>query len=48
VIAKIRILRNTNIVFSKYYRTKKNRIRQENTLIIEDTHDIIAQDEVNK
>jgi hypothetical protein len=48
VITKIRTFRNTNIIFSKRRRTKKNRIRQGGAFIIEDAHDIIAQDEINK
>jgi hypothetical protein len=42
------ILRIANKVFSKRYRTKKNHIRQGSALIIEETYNIIAQDEINK
>jgi hypothetical protein len=45
---KLYILRVANKVFSKYYRTKKNRICQGDIFIIEEAYDIIAQDEINK
>jgi hypothetical protein len=46
--AEVRILRVANKALSKRRRAKKNRIRQGGALTIEDTHDIIAQDEVDK
>jgi hypothetical protein len=46
--AEIRTLRVANKALSKRRRAKKNRIRQGGALTIEDAHDIIAQDEVNK
>jgi hypothetical protein len=45
---KLYIFRVVNKAFSKYYRTKKNHICQESILIIKETYDIIAQDEINK
>jgi hypothetical protein len=48
VTIKIQTFRNTNIILSKYRKTRKNRIRQGYILTIKDTHDIIAQDEINK
>jgi hypothetical protein len=45
---KLYILRVANKIFSKYYRTKKNHIYQGGAFIIEETHDIIIQDKVNK
>jgi hypothetical protein len=42
------IFQVTNKIFSKYRRTKKNHIRQGSIFTIEETHDIIAQDEINK
>jgi hypothetical protein len=42
------IFRVINKVFSKYRRTKKNRICQEGIFIIKEAYDIIAQDEINK
>ena len=46
--AEIRTLRAANKALSKRRRAKKNRIRQGGALTIEDTHDIIAQDEVDE
>jgi hypothetical protein len=46
--AEIRTLRAANEALSKRQRAKKNRIRQGGALTIEDTHDIIAQDEVDE
>jgi hypothetical protein len=48
VTAKIRILRKTNKVLSKCWKAKKNRIRQGDALTIEDTHNILAQEEVDE
>ena len=48
VNTELRTLRAANKALSKRRRAKKNRIRQGGALTIEDTHDIIAQDEVNK
>jgi hypothetical protein len=48
ITAEIHILRKANKVFSKCRRAKKNRIRQGGILIIEDTYDILAQEEVDK
>jgi hypothetical protein len=42
------IFRVANKVFSKRRRTKKNHICQGGALIIEEAHDIIAQNEINK
>jgi hypothetical protein len=48
ITAEIRILCKTNKTFSKYRRAKKNRICQGGIFIIEDTYDILAQEEVDK
>jgi hypothetical protein len=48
ITAKIYILRKANKVFSKRRRAKKNRIRQGGAFIIKDTHNILAQEEVDK
>jgi len=48
ISAKLRILRVANEALSKRRRAKKNRIRQGGVLTIEDTHDILAQEEVDK
>jgi hypothetical protein len=45
---ELRIFRVTNKVLSKYYRTKKNYIRQKGILIIKEAYDIIAQNKINK
>jgi hypothetical protein len=46
--AELRILQAANEALSKRRRAKKNRIRQGGALTIEDAHDILAQEEVNK
>jgi hypothetical protein len=46
--AELYIFREINKVFSKYHKTKKNHIYQKDILIIKETHDIIAQDKINK
>jgi hypothetical protein len=48
ITAEVRILRKANKIFSKYQRAKKNYIRQGGVFIIEDTYDILAQEEINK
>jgi hypothetical protein len=48
VTAEIYILYKANKVFSKCRKAKKNRIRQGGVFTIEDTHDILAQEEVDK
>jgi hypothetical protein len=48
ITAEVYILHKTNKVFSKYRKAKKNRIRQGGILIIKDTYDILAQEEVDK
>jgi hypothetical protein len=48
VNAELRTLRAANEALSKRRRAKKNRIRQGGALTVEDTHDIMAQDEVNE
>ena len=48
VNTELRILRAANKALSKRRKAKKNRIRQGGALTIEDVHDIMAQDEVNK
>jgi hypothetical protein len=45
---KLYIFQVANKVFSKYRKTKKNRIYQGDIFIIEEAYDIITQDEVNK
>jgi len=45
---ELRILRVVNKALSKRRRAKKNHIRQGGTLTIEDTHDILAQEEVDE
>ena len=45
--AEVRTLRLANEALSKRRRAKKNRIRQGGALIVEDAHDILAQEEVN-
>jgi hypothetical protein len=45
---ELRTLRAANKALSKRRRAKKNRIRQEGVLTIEDAHDILAQKEVDK
>jgi hypothetical protein len=46
--AEVRTLRAANKALSKRRRAKKNRIRQGGALTVEDTHDILAQDEVDE
>jgi hypothetical protein len=48
VTAEVYTLHKTNEALSKRRRAKKNRIRQGDTLTIEDTYDILAQEEVDK
>jgi hypothetical protein len=40
---KIQIFHKTNKALSKYYRTKKTRVRQGNIPIIEDARDVLVQ-----
>jgi hypothetical protein len=46
--AEVYTLRKANKALSKRCRARKNRIRQGGALTIEDAHDILAQEEVNK
>jgi hypothetical protein len=46
--AEVRTLRAANKALSKRRRAKKARIRQEDTLIVEDAQDIIAQRDVDE
>jgi hypothetical protein len=46
--AEVRTLRAANEALSKRRRAKKKRIRQGGALTIEDAHNILAQDEVDK
>jgi hypothetical protein len=48
ITTEIYILYKINKIFSKYQKAKKNRIRQRGILIIKDTYDILAQEEVDK
>jgi hypothetical protein len=48
ISAELRTLRAANEALSKRRRAKKNRIRQGGALTLEDTHDILAQEEVDK
>ena len=47
-LAENRTLRKANEALSKRRRAKKNRIRQGGALTVEDAHDILAQEEVDK
>jgi hypothetical protein len=46
--AEVCTLRAANKALSKRRRAKKNCIRQEGALTVEDTHDILAQEKVDK
>jgi hypothetical protein len=46
--AEVRTLRKANEALSKRCRARKNRIRQGGALTVEDAHNILAQEEVNK
>jgi hypothetical protein len=48
VLAENRILRKANDALNKRRRAKKTRLRQGGALMIEDAHDIIAQEEVDE
>jgi hypothetical protein len=45
---EVRTLRKANEALSKRRRARKNLIRQGGVLTVEDTHDILAQEEVDE